>query len=112
VTTVCNLTDEQLRELEVELRSARARLERLMAVRAGGTDPGEPAAALRARIEDGGARAIDELTLARHQQLIEALSRMEAGEYGTCERCRNPIPFGRLDAVPEATRCITCAAYR
>jgi RNA polymerase-binding protein DksA len=37
-----------------------------------------------------------------------ALARLEAGTFGTCTRCGNPIPPGRLEALPWAPRCIDC----
>ena len=37
-----------------------------------------------------------------------ALARMDAGTYGTCERCGAEIPAARLEAVPTASLCITC----
>jgi RNA polymerase-binding transcription factor len=37
-----------------------------------------------------------------------ALQRIEAGTFGICERCGNPIPAERLDALPWATLCIDC----
>jgi RNA polymerase-binding transcription factor len=37
-----------------------------------------------------------------------ALSRGEAGTYGTCERCGNPIASERLEAIPWARLCIDC----
>jgi DnaK suppressor protein len=37
-----------------------------------------------------------------------ALARIEAGTYGTCERCSAEIPAARLEAVPTASLCITC----
>ena len=37
-----------------------------------------------------------------------ALARIDAGTYGTCERCGNPISEERLDAIPYATLCIDC----
>lgn len=37
-----------------------------------------------------------------------ALAKMEAGTYGTCERCGNPIGFDRLEALPWALLCIDC----
>jgi RNA polymerase-binding protein DksA len=37
-----------------------------------------------------------------------ALARIEAGTYGTCERCSAAIPAARLEAVPTASLCITC----
>ena len=32
------------------------------------------------------------------------------GTHGRCERCLEPIPAGRLRALPEAVRCVSCAA--
>jgi DnaK suppressor protein len=37
-----------------------------------------------------------------------ALAKMDAGTYGTCERCGNPIPEERLEAIPWALLCIDC----
>jgi DnaK suppressor protein len=37
-----------------------------------------------------------------------ALDRMDAGTYGTCERCRQPIADERLEALPAARLCIGC----
>ncbi len=39
-----------------------------------------------------------------------ALERVEAGTYGRCERCGQPISPARLEAKPAARRCITCAS--
>jgi DnaK suppressor protein len=39
-----------------------------------------------------------------------ALERLDDGTYGTCERCGDPIPAGRLEARPTARRCVACAA--
>lgn len=38
-----------------------------------------------------------------------ALSKMELGTYGTCERCGQPITIERLDVLPWAILCIGCA---
>jgi DnaK suppressor protein len=38
-----------------------------------------------------------------------ALARLDAGTYGTCERCRQVIAEGRLEARPAARLCIRCA---
>ena len=41
--------------------------------------------------------------------LIEAaVSRIERGEYGICERCGQAIPGARLEALPNASRCVAC----
>lgn len=39
-----------------------------------------------------------------------ALERIDQGQYGTCERCGFAIDERRLDAVPQATTCVDCAA--
>jgi DnaK suppressor protein len=41
-----------------------------------------------------------------------ALDRLEEGTYGTCERCGQPIPAGRLEARPTARWCVGCATAR
>ncbi len=38
-----------------------------------------------------------------------ALKKMDMGTYGTCERCGNPIPLERLEALPWAILCVDCA---
>jgi len=38
----------------------------------------------------------------------EALDRIEAGDYGICHACEEPIPAKRLEALPWAKFCVTC----
>lgn len=38
----------------------------------------------------------------------EALERIEAGGYGKCVHCGNPLPEKRLEAVPWARLCLPC----
>jgi RNA polymerase-binding protein DksA len=37
-----------------------------------------------------------------------ALERIEAGTFGICETCGQPISEERLEAIPYATQCIDC----
>ena len=37
-----------------------------------------------------------------------AIARIEAGTYGACESCGEPIGKARLQAVPRATLCVRC----
>ena len=37
-----------------------------------------------------------------------ALQRIATGTYGDCVGCGKPVPEGRLDARPEAARCVIC----
>jgi DnaK suppressor protein len=41
-----------------------------------------------------------------------ALERLNAGRYGTCEVCGQPIGTERLAARPSATTCVRCASRR
>ena len=38
--------------------------------------------------------------------VLEALSRMEKGEYGVCKKCSKPIAKNRLKAFPAAVTCV------
>ena len=40
----------------------------------------------------------------------EALGRLAAGRFGSCEQCGSAIPAGRLATVPEARYCPRCDA--
>jgi len=46
----------------------------------------------------------------RLAELDQALARLAAGSYGSCERCGQPIAPARLAARPAARTCIACAA--
>lgn len=41
-------------------------------------------------------------------EIDAALGRVDAGTYGVCEACGQPIPQARLEALPEATLCVGC----
>lgn len=54
-----------------------------------------------------------ELNLLRRERLeltavLEALDRIADGSYGTCEWCKEAIPYRRLKAIPYAKRCVDC----
>jgi DnaK suppressor protein len=38
----------------------------------------------------------------------EALGRIDAGTYGRCVRCEQPIDEDRMSALPYAAKCIEC----
>ena len=64
----------------------------------------ENIARLLARLDDRGKADIEAIDA--------ALVRLAAGDYGRCEVCGGPIPQARLDAVPTATTCVSCAQRR
>lgn len=43
------------------------------------------------------------------QKLERAQERCKEGKLGTCLKCGNEIPFGRLKFMPYTTRCVSCA---
>jgi DnaK suppressor protein len=41
-------------------------------------------------------------------EIDRALAKIEAGTYGFCEQCGQPIPDARLQALPYAALCVSC----
>ncbi len=68
-----------------------------------GNHPADSATTLEDRELDEGLKEGDE---AQIEQIDRALARIEAGTYGTCERCGREIGAERLAALPWATLCI------
>jgi DnaK suppressor protein len=40
--------------------------------------------------------------------MTRAIARIDEGNYGTCERCGNPIDAARIKALPHALLCLDC----
>lgn len=95
------LIEEYERELEI------ARLTESSSDRS--PDPGN-AEASSMKLEYAKELSIEQNTLDLLRKVEHALDRIEAGKYGNCESCGNPIPVERLDALPYATLCVECAA--
>ena len=57
-------------------------------------------------------RVLSLTALARRRidEVDAAIRRLDSGTYGACRTCRRPIPSARLEAVPEATQCVSCAS--
>ncbi|HLN03574.1 MAG TPA: TraR/DksA family transcriptional regulator [Bryobacteraceae bacterium] len=51
---------------------------------------------------------LNSLDYVQLRMIEEALDRIEAGDYGVCLGCEEPIPGKRLQAVPWAKYCVTC----
>ena len=54
--------------------------------------------------------SLQSMSRQRLDEIDAAIRRLEAGTYGACRTCRRPIPMARLEAVPEATQCVSCAS--
>ena len=46
----------------------------------------------------------------QRDEVLAALVRIEENTYGRCVDCSGDIPEGRLDARPDAARCVGCQA--
>lgn len=55
---------------------------------------------------DNAALAVEDALL---YEVQDALDRIAAGTYGTCEVCEQPIEKERLAVVPHARTCVLCA---
>ena len=100
------------RALEARRDQTRARLGVLSARPERGTAQG-----FGKRIGDGTTEAVSRLTdigvgdslervLARTER---ALAKLDDGTYGICDACGDPIPAGRLRALPDGVLCLRCA---
>ncbi|MBG6079849.1 TraR/DksA family transcriptional regulator [Rubrivivax gelatinosus] len=56
--------------------------------------------------------ALSDLELRELGEVSAALRRLQAGEYGRCADCDEPIAFDRLKAEPWAQRCVACESRR
>lgn len=43
------------------------------------------------------------------RKVERALARVDDGTYGICESCGTQIPVARLEVLPYATECVSCA---
>ena len=92
-------------------------LEQMSAQRGGELDRAQAAADHFERRQDSSAQvaterelefAIGEREIGELAMIDAALARIEAGTYGGCTDCGIDIPAPRLQASPEAPRCIHC----
>jgi DnaK suppressor protein len=102
------------------LEEIRAELDRSITVLDGARQQDDRSAGYPQDPADAGAnlseteRAAAILAVARVQrgEVLDALRRIELGTYGTCADCGKGVPEGRLEAKPEAARCVACQSKR
>jgi RNA polymerase-binding transcription factor len=105
--------DAVRRELEARRASTRDRVETLAerpelgAAQGFGKRIGDGTTEAISRLTDIGVGRSLEESLARSER---AIAKLDDGTYGTCDGCRGPIPDKRLEAMPDSTLCVACAA--
>lgn len=110
------MTPDRLAHFRAKLEALAAELEADLA----GTDAADEsitpdkAIGRLTRMEALQAQAMGQAGRRRQEQRLErvrrALERVEGGTYGTCVRCGDEIPEGRLEVRPESGTCVRCAA--
>jgi RNA polymerase-binding protein DksA len=70
---------------------------------------GSQAAAASQVFEQQRDLALRDRSKAELERVDAALRALDAGTYGTCVSCGNPIAPERLEAIPWAPTCIDCA---
>ena len=94
-------------------------LEQLASLRGGAAGRVEASAEHFSHPEDSSAQlsterelefALDARESAELNQVQAAIDRVEAGTYGVCIDCGTDIALARLQATPEAGRCMACQA--
>jgi DnaK suppressor protein len=95
-------------ELEERLATLQARLTNIKkdVTQAHSGDSAEQA---QERENDEVVDAIGNETSLSIRVVLAALERIENGSYGACDSCGESIGEARLEAIPEATRCVSCA---
>jgi DnaK suppressor protein len=59
--------------------------------------------------DDESLLAQETLVIERISAIRAAIKRVDEGRYGICLTCGGKIATARLEAIPEATLCISCA---
>ena len=112
------MIDETMtRRLRVELEAQRENLRREIEEQGGDPDHDEAAIDVERGFADSAHATAERARLlsvmkalrANLRWVNRALKKMELGTYGVCERCGNPVPIERLEALPWAILCIDCA---
>lgn len=109
---------EQLQAFKEQLLAQRRELlDQLARLRGGEVDRTQASAEHFGHLEDSRAQVatereleftLDERESAAINTIDLALKRIEAGSYGDCMDCGRTIPLARLQATPQALRCIAC----
>ncbi|GGO05591.1 hypothetical protein GCM10010116_10950 [Microbispora rosea subsp. aerata] len=97
----------------MRLESMLAQIDRSISVLRGDQDAGHDRS-----LADAGAdltdadrtRAMLDAAARQRTAVLAALRRIDDGGYGRCVDCGTSVPEGRLEARPEAARCVPCQA--
>lgn len=108
------LTQAQLEQFRERLLTAKSSIEEALRQSAG-ERPVERSGSTIGRLSRMDAMQVQAMAQMGRRQLeirlkrIEAaLAAMDAGKYGICRECKEPVSLNRLEALPEAPFCVPC----
>jgi DnaK suppressor protein len=110
------LEPSKLAELRAELEQQRENLRKEIVEQGGDADSDDAAIDVERGFADSAHSTAERARLLSVMKALRsnlrwvdrALTKMELGTYGTCERCGNQIGIERLEALPWAILCIEC----
>jgi DnaK suppressor protein len=105
-----NATSALREELESQRAALRLELEELGYGSVGLSYDPNFADSSQVTAERGETEALAQTLTTNLIDVERALAKIEAGTYGQCESCHNEIASARLEAMPAARYCISCAA--
>ena len=114
-----------LKKFRTQLESEQVRLERMIAEHERELEEARRTETAAERSPDPGSAEAGsmnfefekELSLGQNtvdllRKVERALARVAEKTYGICESCGNPIPVARLEVLPYATECVSCASRK
>ena len=93
---------EELEQLKASIRQAREQRE--------GDPVGKWGEGAMESLELDKCLALEKQTIDRLSEVEQALKKFEQGTYGLCDACGQPIDPARLEALPQASLCLSCKA--
>ena len=109
------MTPKELAELKAHLEQRLAELSALLDSQKAAAQPVAPDDAIGrlTRMDAIQSQEMDKNAYRQTQNqlagLNRALSHIGDPDFGLCSECGEPIPFGRLKAMPASTCCVNCA---
>jgi len=109
------MTPEQLESIRLKIENRIAEIDAFLSEDDPESKPVAPDVAI-GRLSRLESMQSQQMNLAQQRRLQEekerlenALDRIRKGAYGNCAYCLSPISFDRLEAMPDAVVCVSCA---
>jgi RNA polymerase-binding transcription factor DksA len=102
---VSSTLQERLAELDEQITASESGQEPWVARASEAPDAGDASVADHLQTKE---RALEQQAVDQRNRVIDALQRLETGDYGECIDCGTEIKVQRLQVQPEVERCVRC----